>query len=64
MTKTSNYFKVVAKCGHVKRDKYYEGTFYVYARDAKGAAAFVRQFPRVKHNHKDAIISVDKITEQ
>ena len=59
---TIKYYKVLAKCGHVKRNKYYEGTFYVRAKDGKAAAAFVRQIPRVKHDKKDAILSVEEIT--
>lgn len=29
------YFEVVAKCGHVGRDYYYEGHFFVQARMQK-----------------------------
>ena len=28
--KKRNYFKVVAKCGHVGKGYYFEGKFYVY----------------------------------
>lgn len=58
------YFKVVAKCGHVRRSMYYEGTFYVKSDDAKKAAAYVRTLPRVKHDHKDAILWVEEITRE
>lgn len=58
------YFKVTAKCGHVGRGYYYPGEFYVMAETAKEAASKVRCFPRVKHDHKDAILSVEEITKQ
>lgn len=58
------YFKVLAKCGHVGKGMYYEGAFYVKSDDAKKAAAYVRKQPRVKHDHKDAIISVVEITKK
>ena len=57
-----NYYEVKAKCGHVGKTYYYEGTFYEEAADGKEAAAIVRERPRVKHQHKDAILSVKKIT--
>ena len=56
-----NYFEVIAKCGHVGRNKYIPIKFAVEAESGKDAAAMVREFPRVKHNHKDAILSVTKI---
>ena len=57
-----NYYEVKAKCGHVGKMYYYEGTFYEVAEDGKEAATIVRERPRVKHQHKDAILSVKKIT--
>ena len=56
-----NYFEVTAKCGHVGRNKYIPIKFAVEAESRTDAAAMVREFPRVKHNHKDAILSVTKI---
>ncbi len=58
------YFKVLAKCGHVGKGYYYEGAFYVKSDDAKKAAAYVRTLPRVKHDHKDAILNVEEITKE
>ena len=58
------YFKVLAKCGHVGKGFYYEGAFYVKSDDAKKAAAYVRTLPRVKHDHKDAIISVEELSKK
>ena len=55
------YFEVSAKCGHVGRTYYYLGIFYVQAPDGKTAASIVRNMPRVKHHHKDAILSVTRI---
>ena len=55
------YYMVIAKCGHVGKKHYVPIKFAVIAEDGKEAAKMVRQFPRVKHNHKDAILSVNKI---
>lgn len=56
------YFKVVAKCGHVGKGMYFKGQFYVAADSASLAASKTRKFPRVKHDYKDAIISVTEIS--
>ena len=56
------YFMVIAKCGHVGRKNYIPVKFAVAAESGKEAAKKVRQFPRVKHNHKDAILDVRYIT--
>lgn len=56
-------YEVSAKCGHVGRGYYVEKVFAVKADSAKDAAAMVRQFPRVKHHHKDAIRYVELIDE-
>lgn len=58
----NRFYAVTAKCGHVGRHQYYEGTFYERANDAKEAAAIVRNRPRVKHDHKDAILWVEEIS--
>ena len=57
-----NYYKVEAKCGHVGRGRCIYITFATTAENAKEAAAKVRDFKRVKHDHKDAIREVTKIT--
>lgn len=59
-----NYFEVVAKCGHVGRRFYYRGVFYIAAEDGKAAAKAVREFPRVKHDHRDAILQVTRVSEE
>lgn len=56
-------YEVCAKCGHVGRNYYIEKTFAVRAESGKEAAAKVRQFPRVKHHHKDAIRFVREVDE-
>lgn len=61
---TTNYYSVAAKCGHVGRNNYIVKTFAVYAENGKEAAKIARKFPRVKHNQKDAILSVQKISKQ
>lgn len=52
------YYKVLAKCGHVGRNNYIIKCFYLKANDDEEAAKIVRQKPRVKHHHKDAIRDV------
>ena len=59
-----NYYKVTAKCGHVRRKHYIIKDFFLKAQDGKEAAYKVRRFPRVKHDLKDAIVAVDLITEE
>lgn len=56
------YFKVLAKCGHVRRNNYILKEFYIKAESKKEAARIVKGMPRVKHNHKDAIRSAEEIT--
>ncbi|MCD8205344.1 MAG: hypothetical protein LUD29_01845 [Clostridia bacterium] len=60
--KNVKYFVVVAKCGHVGRNRYFRGEFYITAADGKEAARIARGKPRVKHDHDDAILSVEEIT--
>ena len=55
------YFNVTAKCGHVGRGYYIPITFAVKAESAAEAASVARDLPRVKHHHKDAILSVKEV---
>lgn len=55
------YFMVSAKCGHVGKGSYYKGNFFIEAESGKEAAKKVRYYPRVKHDHKDAILSVTEL---
>ena len=57
----NKYYKVLCKCGHVGKKKYVPILFAVYANSKKEAAKLARYIPRVKHGHKDAILSVDEI---
>lgn len=57
------YYKVAAKCGHVGRYHYIIKEFYIEANDGKDAAHKVRHLPRVKHDRKDAILSIEIITQ-
>jgi hypothetical protein len=59
-----SFFAVTAKCGHVGRQFYYEGTFYIKAFTMCEAAAITRSKPRVKHDHKDAILRVEEISAE
>lgn len=58
------FYKVKAKCGHVGRNNYIEKFFFVVADSGKEAANKVRYTPRVKHDRKDAILNVEKISEE
>ena len=62
MTEIKNYYEVIAKCGHVGKKHYVPVKFAVVAESGKEAAKKVRQFPRVKHDHKDAILDVRCVT--
>lgn len=57
-----SYFSVKAKCGHVGKGKCIYIVFPVIAESGKEAAARVRKFGRVKHDHKDAIAEVNRIS--
>lgn len=59
----TRYYNVTAKCGHVGRENYIPISFAVKANSAKEASKKVRNFPRVKHDHKDAILSCREINE-
>ena len=56
-------YEVCAKCGHVGRNNYVEKIFAIKAMSGKEAAALARAIPRVKHNHNDAIRSVEIIDD-
>lgn len=58
------YYEVVAKCGHVGRDKYFEAHFFVKAESTSEACERVRQKPRVKHHRKDAIMDAHEVTQE
>ena len=52
---------VNVKCGHVGKNNYLLKWIYLEADSKKDAAAKARLFPRVKHDHKDAIREVIEI---
>lgn len=56
------YFRVTAKCGHVGKNKYIPVEFPIQAKDRKEAAKIARNIPRVKHDHKDAILECVEIS--
>ena len=58
-----DYYKVLAKCGHVGKNNYILKWFYLKTLSGKDAAKIVRFKPRVKHYHKDAIREVLKINQ-
>lgn len=57
-----NYYKVLARCGHVKKGHYIEKWFYVEEDSKKEAAQIIRNTPRVKHHKKKTIEDVRTIS--
>ncbi len=55
-------YAVDTKCGHVGNHRYMPITFPIKAHTAKEAAKIARTKPRVKHDHKDAILDVRQIS--
>ena len=58
------YYEIKVKCGHVGKNNYYVGTLYLYGENGREAAAYARRHPRVKHDHKDAILCVKEISHE
>jgi len=54
------YYLILCKAGHVGRNYYMPIWFPVEAEDGRQAAAIARAIPRVKHDHKDAILDCVK----
>ena len=57
-------YGVQCKCGHVGRHRYMPIEFPVIAENKKEAAQIARQIPRVKHDHKDAILNVRQVSQR
>lgn len=57
----SKFFRVTCKCGHVGRQFFIRIDFSVNADSRKEAAKIARNIPRVKHDHKDAILNCVEI---
>lgn len=58
------YYIVEAKCGHVGRNNHIIKSFPTKATCPSEAASKARYFGRVKHNRKDAIVSVRECTKE
>lgn len=58
----NKYFKVTCKCGHVGIKHFVRISFPIIATTGKGAADIARYIPRVKHDHKDAILDCKEIS--
>ena len=58
----NHYYAVTCKFGHVGRRFYVRKTVPVVARSKKEASAIARNLPRVKHDHKDAILDCVSIS--
>ena len=57
----SKFYKVTCKCGHVGKKWFIRISFPVNAENGKEAAQIARSIPRVKHDHKDAILGCVEI---
>ncbi len=55
-----NYYLVLTKCGHLGRNRYMPIWFPIVAENGREAAYIARSIPRVKRDHKDAILYVMK----
>ena len=55
------YYRVTCKCGHVGIKRFIRIMFPVEAENGREAASIARQLPRVKHDHKDAILDCKEI---
>lgn len=62
--KIMNFYLVTTKCGHVGKNSYIPIIFPVKAENGREAASLARHFPRVKHNHWDAILECRKVEEK
>ena len=58
----NKYYKVVCKCGHVGRKFYIPIAFAVKAENGREAAFKARYIPRVKRQHKDAVLEVNELS--
>ncbi|GHT53673.1 hypothetical protein FACS1894106_4740 [Spirochaetia bacterium] len=56
------FFLVCCKFGHVGRQYYLPMVVPVFAKNAAAAAEIARRHPGVKHNHLDAVLSVQIAT--
>jgi len=57
-----SYYLVECKCGHLGRYKQINITFPIEAENGIVASYEARMMPRVKRDHKDAVISCKKAT--
>lgn len=57
----SKFYKVTCKCGHVSKKYFIRISFPINADSGKEASQIARNLPRVKHDHKDAILECREI---
>ena len=61
----NKYYTVTCKCGHVGIKYFIRVSFPIIATCGKDAAYIARHYiPRVKHDHKDAILDCSEITHE
>jgi len=58
------FYLVTAKCGHVGKASYMPIIFPIKAENGREAAKIARTYPRVKHNHWDAILDCQLVDEE
>lgn len=58
------FFRVTCKCGHVGKQFFIRIDFPVNAESGKEAAEIARSIPRVKHDHKDAVLNCVEIDKE
>lgn len=58
-----NLYIAVCMCGHVGRSFFIVKSFPIQTDNAKHAAEIARTLPRVKSNHKYAVLSVTKVDQ-
>lgn len=57
----SKFYRVTCKCGHVGKKHFIRIAFPVNADSGEEASEIARRIPRVKHDHKDAILDCREI---
>ena len=62
MEENKKYYSVTTKCGHVGKTRFVKISFPIIAESKEEAAKIGRAMPRVKHDHKYAILDVDEIS--
>ena len=57
----SKFYRVTCKCGHVGKNHFIRIAFSINVDSGEEASEIARRIPRVKHDHKDAILDCREI---